>query len=117
MLCDRRAVQASTCGRRAVYTERILVALLLNRLVVPGRVYKASDDDPLVSSQKTRSVRHPINTCRIQNLDIPQAGRVGAAPGGAAGRGGAGQDGRPTERFAQGTTVPRTAQGIKHNCF
>ena len=32
-------------------------------------------------------------TCRIQNPDIPRAGRVGA-PGGAAGRGRAGQGGR-----------------------
>ena len=31
-----------------------------------------------------------IQTCRIQNPDTPRAGRVGAAHGGAAGRGGAG---------------------------
>ena len=52
--------------------------------------------------------RIPFLTCRIQNPDIPWAGRVGAAHGGAAGRGRAGQDGTPTDRFAQETTVPRT---------
>ena len=31
-------------------------------------------------------------------------------------RGGAGQDGTPTDRFAQETTVPLTLQSIKHNC-
>ena len=35
-------------------------------------------------------------------------GRVGAAHGGAAGRGEAGQNGASTDRFAQETTVPRT---------
>ena len=33
--------------------------------------------------------------CRVQNPDIPRAGRVGAARGGAAGRGEARQDGTP----------------------
>ena len=33
-------------------------------------------------------------TCRIQNSDIPRAGRDGAAHGGTEGRGGDGQDGR-----------------------
>ena len=43
-------------------------------------------------------------TCRVQNPDIPRTGRVGAAHGRAAGRGGAGQDGTPTDRSAQVTT-------------
>ena len=43
-------------------------------------------------------------TCRFQNPGIPRAGRVGAAHGGAAGRGEAEQDGTPTGRFAQETT-------------
>ena len=47
-----------------------------------------------------------------QNPDIPLAGRVGAAHGGAAGRGPAGQDGAPTDRFAQETTP----QGVARNC-
>ena len=50
--------------------------------------------------------------CRIQNPDIPRAGRVGAAQGGAAGRGGDEQEGSPTSRFAQNTTsflFPRRA--------
>ena len=51
--------------------------------------------------------------CRIQNPDIPRAGRVGAAHGGAAGRGGAGQDRTPTDRFDQKTSVPRTFQ-VQH---
>ena len=42
--------------------------------------------------------------------DIPQASRVGATPGGAAGRGGVGQDGAPTERSAQETTDPFAPQ-------
>ena len=54
--------------------------------------------------------------CRIQNPDIPRAGRVGAAHGGAAGRGGAGQHGTPTDRFAQEITVLRTLQGTVCNC-
>ena len=47
-----------------------------------------------------------LRTCRIQNLDIPRAGRGGAAHGGAAVRSGAGQDGTQTGRFAQETTFP-----------
>ena len=47
---------------------------------------------------------------------VSQAGRVGAAHGQAAGWGGAGQDGTPTNRFAQGTTVSSTRQGIEHTC-
>ena len=55
-------------------------------------------------------------TCRTQNPDIPRAGRVRAAHGGVAGRGGAGQGGTQTDRFAQDTTVPRTRQGMVHTC-
>ena len=55
-------------------------------------------------------------SCRIQSQHIPRACRVGAAHGGAAGRGGSGQDGTPTDRFAQETTVPRTLQGIEQTC-
>ena len=56
------------------------------------------------------------NTCRIQNPDIPRAGRVRAAHGGAAGRDRAEQDGAPTDRFAQEVTFPRTSQGIVRTC-
>ena len=52
-------------------------------------------------------------TCRIQNPAIPRAGRVGATHGGAAGRDEDGQDGTPTDRFAQNTTVPRTLH-VRH---
>ena len=55
-------------------------------------------------------------TCRIQNPDIPQAGRGGAAHGGAAMRDGAGQDGTSTGRFAQETTDPLALKGIEDNC-
>ena len=55
-----------------------------------------------------------IFTCRFQNKDIPRVGRVGAVHSGAAGRGRAGQDGTPTDRFAQETTDPRTLQGIQN---
>ena len=54
-------------------------------------------------------------TCRIQNPDTQRAGRVGAAHGGAAGRGGAGCDGTSTGRPAQETTDPRAFQEIKDN--
>ena len=55
--------------------------------------------------------------CRIQNTNIPRAGRGGAANGEAARRGGAGQDGTPTGRFAQEKTVLFVAfQGIVDNC-
>ena len=46
---------------------------------------------------------HLIVTCRIPNPDKSQAGRDGAAHGGTVGRGGDGQDGTPTGRFAQET--------------
>ena len=61
------------------------------------------------------SAAHSIQTCRTPNPDIPQAGRGGAAHGGAAGRGGDGQDGTPTGRFAQNTTDPPTLQTIGEN--
>ena len=54
--------------------------------------------------------------CLVQNLDIPRERRDGAAHGGTAGRGGTVQDGTPTNRFAQETTVPRTLQGIEQTC-
>ena len=50
------------------------------------------------------------HTCRIQKPDIPRASRGGAAQGEAAGWGRDGQDGTPTNRFAQNTTVPRVPQ-------
>ena len=43
-------------------------------------------------------------------------GRVAAVHGRAAGQGGAGQDGTPTDWFAQETTVPRALQSIEDNC-
>ena len=54
-------------------------------------------------------------TCRIQNPDIPQAGRGGPAHRGW--RGGAGQDRMPTGRFAQKTTVPLALLNVENNCF
>ena len=53
--------------------------------------------------------------CRIQNPDIQRAGRNEAAPGGTVGRGGDGQDGTPTDRFAKETIVPLTFQTIADN--
>ena len=47
-----------------------------------------------------------MKKCRVQNPDILHAGR-------GARRGGAGQIGPPTEYFAQGTSAPRTPQGIE----
>ena len=55
-------------------------------------------------------------TCRIQHIDIPRAGRGGAAHGGAAGRSGAGQDGTPTDPVAQETIGLLAAQSIEDNC-
>ena len=49
-------------------------------------------------------------------IRTPRAGRVGAAHSGAVGRGEAGQDEAPTDRFAQETTDHRTFQGILHTC-
>ena len=54
-------------------------------------------------------------TCRVQNPDIPRAGRDRAAHGETAGRGGVGQDGTPTGRFAQETNAPLTIQTIEEN--
>ena len=45
-------------------------------------------------------MRELLIICRIQNPDIPRAGRVGAAQSGAAGRRRAGQDGK-SEQFAK----------------
>ena len=52
---------------------------------------------------------------RIQNPDISRTGWDGAAHGGAAGRGGNGQDGTPTGWFAQKTTNILTLQTIEEN--
>ena len=57
-----------------------------------------------------------MSTCRIQSPDIQRAGPVGAAHGGAAGRGTAGQDGAPTDRFAKKTIVPRALWSTEDNC-
>ena len=54
-----------------------------------------------------------IIICWIQGPDIPQAGRGGAAHGEAAGRSGAGQDGTPTGRSAQETTVSLALQASR----
>ena len=51
----------------------------------------------------------------MQNPDIPQAGRDGAAHGGAAGLGRAGLDVTPAGRFAQETTDPLAPKGIEDN--
>ena len=57
-----------------------------------------------------------IFICRTQNPEIQQAGRCVAAHGEAARQGGAGQNGTPTDRFAQETTVHPALQGIEDNC-
>ena len=56
------------------------------------------------------------NTCRVQNPDIPWAGRGEAVHGRAAGRGGARKDGKPTGRSAQETIDPLALQSIEDNC-
>ena len=56
------------------------------------------------------------STCRIQNPDVPRAGRGGAANGGAAGQGGAWQDSMPVGRFVKETTDPQVRQGTENNC-
>ena len=63
-------------------------------------VYMEKSFGPLVRSLKKSALLVPVvirvstgpsvYNCRIQNPDTPRAGRVGAAHGGAAGRGGAG---------------------------
>ena len=54
-------------------------------------------------TEAERSAAH-----RVRFLDLD--------PQGAEGRSGTGQDGTPTDRLAQETTVPRTFQGIVHTC-
>ena len=54
-------------------------------------------------------------TCRNQNSDIPRASRYVTAHGGTAGRGEDGQNGMPTNRFAQNTAVLLTPQTIEEN--
>ena len=63
-----------------------------------------------------RSSEEKIKTCRVQNPDIPRAGRGGAAHGAAAGPGWAGPEGMSTVRLAQETSVPRTHKGTEGNC-
>ena len=55
-----------------------------------------------------------LNICRIQSPDTPRAGRVGAAPSGAAGLGGAGYDGTPLGRSGPETTLPLALQRIEN---
>ena len=55
-------------------------------------------------------------TSRIQKPDIPRAGRGRTAHGGAAGRGEAGQDGSPTNRFAKELIVSVALSSIVQNC-
>ena len=47
-------------------------------------------------------VPESMMTCRIQNPDIPRAGRYGAAPGGTAGPGGDGEHRTPTTAVREG---------------
>ena len=56
--------------------------------------------------------KHSKKIFRISNPDIPQAGRGGAAHGGAARQNGAGQDMRPKGRSAQETSDPCFLQGV-----
>ena len=79
------------------------------------RLFVTESKAPLLSFPEPKVVCGRILTCRIQNPDIPRAGRGSAAHGGAAGWGGAGQNGTPTVRFAQETTVPLTPQTIEEN--
>ena len=53
---------------------------------------------------------------RIQNPDIPRAGRGGAAHGGVAGRSGARHFGTPTDWFAQETNNHPAVQSIEDTC-
>ena len=55
----------------------------------------------------------PCMTCRIQNRDLPRAGRHGAAHGGTAGPGGDGPHRTPTGLFAQEKTAPFTPQTME----
>ena len=52
-------------------------------------------------------------TCRVQNTNIPQAVRVGAAHGGTAGRGRDGLHRTPTGRLAKEATVSVTLQIVR----
>ena len=54
-----------------------------------------------------------LKTYRIQNLDIPRAGRDAAAHGGTAGRGGDMQDDTPTGPYAHKTTDTLTRHTIE----
>ena len=63
-----------------------------------------------------RHVREHIKctpTCRTQNPDIPRAGRDGLVHGGR--RGGAGQDGTPTDRSTKETSVLHTFKPFEDN--
>ena len=51
-----------------------------------------------------------------KNPAIPRVGRFRAAHGRPAGQGGAGQGGRPTDRFGQETTDPFAFESTVHNC-
>ena len=67
--------------------------------------------------QKTRSriglsFRSRSTTCLVKNTNKPQAVRVGAEHGGAAGLGREGQKRTPTGRVAQRPTVPLDLQGF-----
>ena len=57
-----------------------------------------------------------VQTCRIQNTDIPRASRGGAADGGLARQGETRQFGTPTDRSTQETSVHLALKGIKDNC-
>ena len=76
---------------------------------------KASRTRRLNVPPEARTSEIPF-TCRVQNPNIPWAVRVGAAHGGAAGRGGAGQNRTPTGRVAQKLTAPAAPQGIVDSC-
>ena len=55
-------------------------------------------------------------SCRFQNQEVPQLGRVWAPSCRVAGRGLAGQGGTPTDLFGQKTIVNRKLQGTEQNC-
>ena len=70
-----------------------------------------SDNSDFQNSFRTHAARHGI---RIQNPDIPRAGRYGAAHGGTAGPGGDGQHRTPTTGlFAEEKTNSLTPQTIE----
>ena len=56
-----------------------------------------------------------IKFVESKNLGTPPAGRVGRRTAGRLGGAGR-QDGTPTDRLGQETTVPRAFQGIEDNC-